>query len=98
MPQVPDSFNVSLLNASHEDVFNPETNKTLDSISFIMQNNELFDLDCSVILTLDNTTNNSSKTGSVGVLLSGEKKKVGLSFEMPFGKTDVKITPDCKIP
>ncbi len=94
--QVPEKFNVSLMNASHEDVFNPDTNRTLDTISFIMQNNEDFALECSVNLTLDNTTQSGSKTGEVGVLEPGQKKRVSLGFEMPFGTTDLNIVPDCQ--
>ena len=93
---IPDKFNISLSNATHEEVFNPDTNKTLDTISFIMQNNEPFALDCSVILSLDNTTNSRSKTGAVGVLQPYQQKQVRLGFEMPSGRTDITIRPNCK--
>lgn len=96
-PQAPEKFNVSMFNASHEDVFNPDTNRTLDTISFIIQNNEPFDLDCSVILTLDNTTTSGSKTGKVGVLQPDQQKHVSLGFEMPSGKTELQIVPDCQM-
>lgn len=97
-PHASGKFNVFLLNATHEDVFDDETNRTLDTISFIMQNNEPFALDCSVMLTLDNTTLSGSRRGDVGVLEPGQKKMVGLSFEMPQGKTDLSIEPECQRP
>jgi len=88
------SFDVTLSNASHEDVF--VQNKTLDKISFIIQNNEEFDLDCNVLLSLNNGTNTSTRKGVVGILEPAEQKKVALSFEMFYGKTDIKIEPKCK--
>ena len=89
-------LDVSLLNASHNESFDQELNKTTDTISFIISNNEDFSIDCSVILQLSNGTNSSSKTGKVGLLNPAEQKLVSLRFEMFEGKTDLSIKPDCQ--
>ncbi|MBI5880873.1 hypothetical protein HZB90_01955 [archaeon] len=64
----PQKLDVSLLNASHNESFDQELNKTMDTISFIISNNEDFAIDCSVVIQLNNLTNSSAKTGSVGIL------------------------------
>jgi len=94
--QQQEKFNVSLLNALHEDVFISETNKTLDGISFVIQNNEHFDIDCFVFLSMDNTTNKSTQKGHVGVLTSSGKKNVSMNFEMFYGETDLKVYSECE--
>jgi hypothetical protein len=88
-------FDIKLLNASHSMEFNNATNNTIDTISFVMQNNEDFALDCDVKLELSNTTNASSKQGRVGELLPGQQKNVSLHFAMFDGKTSLSIKPDC---
>ena len=94
--QTDKEFNVSLLNASHEDVFLSEQNKTLEKISFIIKNNELFDLDCDIILSMSNGSNSSIQKGVVGFLPKNTLKNVSLTFEMLYGKTNLSIIPNCK--
>jgi hypothetical protein len=91
-----DAFNVSLLNASHEDVFSQEQNKTLDRVSFIIKNNEDFDVYCDVFLNLNNLTNSSSSRGVVGVLPPGKQKSVSMSVDMLKGESELNITRQCK--
>ena len=92
----PGKLDVSLLNASHNESFDKNLNKTIDTFSFIISNNEDFALDCSVVLQLSNGTNSSSKIGVVGFLDPKEKKSVSLHFDMFEGKTDLSIKPDCQ--
>jgi hypothetical protein len=93
-----EKFNVSLMNASHEDAFISEDDQKLENISFIIQNNEEFDLDCDILLNLNNNTKTSSKKGAVGILQPAQKKKVSLTFEMFYGNTSMNITPRCQKP
>ncbi|MBW2996790.1 hypothetical protein KY349_00445 [Candidatus Woesearchaeota archaeon] len=96
--KAPEEFNVSLHSASQGEEFVQDQNKTMDIISFVIQNNEDFDLDCSVLLSLDNQTNQTSSKGTVGLLAPGEQKQVSLTFEMFYGNTDLKIEPSCSKP
>lgn len=97
-PQVTEQFNVSLIDPFHEDVFVSEQNRTLEKISFTIQNNERFDLDCGVVLSLDNITNSTSTFKHVGIINPDSQKRVSLSFEMFYGNTSLQISPDCKLP
>jgi hypothetical protein len=95
-------FDVALLNATHVDTFISEENQTeekiLEKISFIIQNNEDFALDCDVLLSLNNKTHSSTKKGTVGLLRSKAQKEVSLTFEMPHGTADLSIASECTKP
>lgn len=97
-PQETEEFNISLHDASHSEKFSPDLNKTMDTISFVIRNNEVFALDCYVILSLDNQTNKTASKGTVGLLEPGEQKQVSLTFEMLYGTTDLKVEPSCRKP
>ena len=87
-------YDVSLFNATHDDVFSKD-NRTLDKISFMMRNNERFSLNCSVGLALDNSTEKTTNKVRVGLIEPDVEKSVSLSFEMPTGKTNISIKPIC---
>lgn len=88
-------FNVSFSDAFNDDVFIPEENRTLDRISFVMSNNELFDLNCTIMTSIKNSTNSSYTKGVVGVLHPKDQKNVSLNLEMLHGESNISITPQC---
>jgi hypothetical protein len=96
LPEGPAKFNVSLLNASHSEEFDSGKNRTMDTISFMMANNEDFGLDCHVLSSISNGTNSSSSRGAVGVLQPGRMKNITLRFEMFSGNSSLSIAPDCE--
>lgn len=95
--QLQKNFVVSLLHASSSPVSVAGNNESVDKVSFILQNDEAFALDCSVLVTLDNRTDSSYLRGSVGLIGPGEGKNVSLSLSMLDGKSSMSIVPDCRI-
>lgn len=88
-------FDVKISDAAHSDVFSDEKNISIDTFSFILQNNEVFDLTCDIILTMDNVTNRTRKVGDAGLLHPGARKNISISVEMFYGETDIDIFPQC---
>lgn len=93
-----EQFNVSFSGASHSDVWDAENNRTLDSFSFVLTNNEEFVLYCDLVVSLDNGSDSSASRGSVGLLGSGVSKNVSVPVDMFFGDTDIKMVPVCSRP
>jgi hypothetical protein len=94
--QAPEKFDVAILDAIHEDVFLSEENKTLENITFIIHNKEAFELDCNLLVNLNNKTEDNRIKKHIGPIKPDDKKRVSLVFEMFFGDTDLEIFSECK--
>lgn len=89
-------YNVTLADAVQNESFDGSKNMTINKISFSIQNNEDFAVDCDVVLKLDNDVNFSSSSGNIGILQPNIKKSVSLRFVMFSGNTSLSIIPKCK--
>jgi len=93
----PQEYDVSMMDAVHTDAFS-EDDKIVEEINFTLKNNEPFDLDCSVILSISNSTNSTSKKLHAGLLHPKDSKRVSLKFTMFDGDSDLKVVPACSRP
>ena len=80
---------------SQSEKFDNSTNITVNTVSFIMKNNEYFSVDCSVLFSMSNGTNRTSNTGYVGVLKSGYVKNVSFHFVMYEGNASLAFNSKC---
>lgn len=91
-----EQFDVEFTNVSHTDVFLSKENKTVDRLEFIMFNKEKFDLNCDIVIVLNNGTNSSVKKGALGIIGDGKKKNVSMSFEMLEGRSELRVEKSCE--
>jgi uncharacterized lipoprotein YajG len=91
-----DRINITFSDMNQTERFDVGTNDSISTLSFVLKNNELFPVDCSVNLNITSNTNVTSKQGSVGVMDPGVRKKVSFEFMIPEGNTSLSIKSDCK--
>jgi hypothetical protein len=88
-------FNVSFSNPAHKTTADDDFS-AIDKLSFVMQNNEEFALECNVVISMDNNSVTKSKEGYVGVLDPQESKLVAVNIKMPPGASSFDIKPNCR--
>jgi len=91
--QEKESFSVGLYNLSNEDFV--VGNKTKTRISFVLQNQEDFPLDCSVLLVLETPSDIQKKFGRLKSVLPGEFRKGVFLIDMPLGDSSLDLVPIC---
>lgn len=92
----PTSYAVGIYNLSESHV--DSDSGPLDRLSFTVQNQEPFDLECSILMVLDHPTNSSKKKGSLGIIPAGSSKEAAFTFKMPEGDTEISFRPICAKP
>ena len=87
-------FSVAIYNLSHSHT--EQSGEQMDKLSFIVENQEIFPLDCSVLMIIDHPTEPSKKKGALGILEPGETKPGAFTFVMPDGDAKLDFKPVCK--
>ncbi|MBW2972346.1 hypothetical protein KY359_04890 [Candidatus Woesearchaeota archaeon] len=89
---------VSFSNISQMEPAVAGTNRTVDKLSFVVQNDKDYEVVCDVIIEMSNGTSAESKRAAAGSFGPGERKNVSLTMSMFEGNTSLKIVPDCSAP
>jgi hypothetical protein len=90
------TYSISISTPAHSEAYDYEKKAIMDYLSFNITNNNSIPLDCTINFVADNSSDSVSVSEDIQNILPSSKKNVTISFQMPSGKSSIKLSSDCK--